>query len=82
MSVKLTWYSAESHADRERGFRYARARKPQTRSLLEEQILAVNSEIKILNKENHQEAPEFNSDLYRTSNRQKKTYAGFQASIE
>lgn len=31
---------------------------------LEEQILAVNSEIKILNKENHQEAPEFNSDLY------------------
>jgi hypothetical protein len=43
---------------------------------LEEQILAVNSEIKKLNKENHQEAPEFNSDLYRTSNRQKKTYAG------
>jgi hypothetical protein len=29
-----------------------------------------------LNKENHQEAPEFNSDLYRTSNRHKKTYAG------
>jgi hypothetical protein len=44
---------------------------------LEEQILAVNSEIKKLNKENHQEAPEFNSDLYRTSNRQKKTYALF-----
>lgn len=43
---------------------------------LEEQILIVNSEIKKLNKENHQEAPEFNSDLYRTSNRQKKTYAG------
>ena len=30
----------------------------------EEQILAVNSEIKKLHKENHQEAPEFNSDLY------------------
>ena len=26
--------------------------------------MAVNSEIKKLNKENHQEAPEFNSDLY------------------
>jgi hypothetical protein len=34
MSVELTWNSAESHADRKRGFRYARARKPQTRSLL------------------------------------------------
>lgn len=26
--------------------------------------MAVNSEIKKLNKENHQEVPEFNSDLY------------------
>jgi hypothetical protein len=42
--------------------------------------VAVNSEIK-QNKENHQEAPEFNSDLYRTSNRQKKTYAGNPSSL-
>jgi hypothetical protein len=27
-------------------------------------------------KRNRQEAPEFNSDIYRTSNRQNKTYAG------
>jgi hypothetical protein len=56
MSVELTWSKKHKHKE-PTNFR-------EQDNKLEEQMLAVNSEIKKLNKENHQEAPEFNSDLY------------------
>ena len=47
---------------------------------LEQQILEVNKAIRILNQENQSFSPDFNIDLYRTSNRQQKTYEGESSS--
>lgn len=44
--------------------------------ILEGQIIAVNQAIQQINQENNHKPSNFNSDLYRTSNRQAKKYKG------